>query len=154
MSGLAASLAADIISQLTEDASDFDIAFSAEYKREYISKLDDLAQPSTHQMTLILAPVDMTHNRDAWGEVHSVITLGMAAQITVSNSSDAAEMDPSEKFVDDLAMYFCGARKFDSYWECTLCKPTYGDHYNNSLKEKSEFHVPILLQFQRRVVVT
>lgn len=148
MSGYAKTVATDLIAQLA--GASFDIPYSISYNRMYITKLEDMepAGSASSEMSIILAPVDLEYERTGWGAMNVKLTIGMAFQIMVADVTSDAEMDPLEKFVDDVCGWLIGPRKFaNGYWSALEPKPIYGDQYNEHLRTQGKFFVPCLLQF-------
>lgn len=142
-------IATDIIAQLAANPKLFAIPYTAAYRRQFVDATEKAAAPGTAAsvLQLIFAPVDTDYERIGWGAARITVTLGMLVTIQVADPTNDAEIDPLEEFVDVFATWLLGARQFATVFSAQ--KPTViaGDHLNDHLYEKSEFHVPIIAEF-------
>ena len=154
MAGLAKTIALDVIAQMASQTVFLWSVpnYTAAYKRMYVDDLETMvpALAPTSVMAVVLAPIGGDTDRDGWGgdAVHCTVQIGMLLQILVANPENDAEMDPYEQFIDQMRLFLLSSRHFASVWDCVSAAPVLGDHYNSHLYEKSEFHVPFLLEFQ------
>jgi len=155
MAGYAKTIADDLIAQLEalNAASPLAVAdFTASYDRMYLSDLESM-QPAgdpASQMQIVIAPVGTEYQRTAYGAVRPIVTLGILFQIAVATADGQvtdSNIDAYEELVDQVCVFLLGPRQFASVWNAKDPTPIYGDHYNAHLYEKSEFHVPVLVDF-------
>ena len=154
MPGLAKTIALDVIAQMaSQTAFTWSVPnYTAAYRRMYVDDLETMipALTAASQMQIVLAPVGGDTDREGWGgdAVHCTVHLGMLLQILVADPENDAEMDPYEQFLDQVRLFLLSSRHFATNWDCISCNPVLGDHYNDHLYGKSEFHVPMGLEFQ------
>jgi len=126
--------------------------YNAVFDRMYISDLENLApagDPSS-QFQIVLAPIGDDYERTGWGAARITTSLGMLFNIAVTTANGEIT-DPNiqayERFVDQVCTWLIGARKFAEVWSAAKPQPIKGDHYNNHLYNRSELHIPVLLDF-------
>ena len=92
-----------------------------------------------------------------WGAARITITLGILFDVAVT-TADGVVTDPNidayEALIDQFCTWLIGPRKFATYFSASEPTAVFGDHYNDHLYEKSEFHVPVLVDFFCDVGVT
>lgn len=151
----AKTIATDVFAQLAAQnaASAFAVStYNAAFQRMYVSDLEDLtpAGDPSSEMQLVLAPVGTEYTRDGWGGARITVVLGMLFNIAVT-TADGDVTDPNidayEQFVDQVCTFLVGGRLFAEVWSVEDPQPIFGDHYNDHLYDKSEFHVPVLIKF-------
>jgi len=146
-------IAADVIAQMAADGHPaWPVAFSAEYSRMYISDLETMAPAggATDQMALVFAPAAENYERVGWGGVRITITIGILFDVMVTTANGEVT-DPQigayEALVDQITTWLMGPRKFAQGFWASDPVTVKGDHYNEHLYEKTEFHVPVLIDF-------
>ena len=146
--GWAEQIANDVINQMSSWT--FAIDYNVAFKRLYVSELDDqaLALTSSSQMQVTITTIETERKHCGWGAQNLDITLGFVCQISVSKTLTDTEIAPLEQFVDNLCDFLSGPRLFASgLWTVTGVKAVYGDHLMNMIREKGQFHLPILVTF-------
>jgi hypothetical protein len=152
----------DIVTQLNakQIASPFAVtSFTASYERKFVSDLGDdpaaaisaILPVSTDTPAVVIAPIQTHYERPAWGAVQENYHYGLVVTTRLKNADDANELDPLDLFVEQICEFLIGARKFSTTWYCIEVKPIYGDHMNEHLTEKQEYHVPIMIEMKRTV---
>ena len=152
----------DVIAQLAAFNTATPLAvpeYSAEFDRMYISDLEDLAPAGgvTSQMQLVFAPIETKVERTGWGAVRVTVSLGILFNVAVTTANNAVtdpKIDAYEQLVDQVVTWLMGPRFFAAGWCASDPLPIMGDHYNDHLFNKSEFHVPVLVDFFADLVVT
>ena len=130
--------------------------FTAEFQRMYLIDLEKLAPAggATENMQMVFAPVEESYERPGWGGVRITVTLGVLFNVKVLMANKEIT-DPKlgdyERLVDQFVTWIMGAWKFgsDDGYQFDARDPVVvkGDHYNDHLYEKEEFHVPVILDF-------
>jgi hypothetical protein len=153
VSDFAESLANDVIAQMGNQT--FAVSsYSASYQDMFVTDLETMAPAGSagSEMQVIFAPVGGDTERTAWGAVRNTETLGVLFQIAV-DVADGVVNDtnlPSyRKFVNQFCDFLLGPRKFAVTWNAAAPKVIMGDHYNDHLYQKFEFHVPVIVDFFR-----
>jgi len=126
--------------------------YSAEFDRMYVSDLEDLAPAggTTSQMQLVFAPIESKVERTGWGAVRVTISIGILFNVAVTTANGVVtdpNIDAYEQMVDQVVTWLMGPRTFADGWSASDPMPIMGDHYNDHLYSKSEFHVPVLVDF-------
>ena len=155
MSSYAKTIADDVIAQLAafHAATPLAVAtYNAAFQRMYVTTLEDMipAGDPTSELQIVLAPVETKYERTGWGGYRVTVTLGILFNIAVATADGEvtdANIDAYEQVVDQVCEFLIGARQFASTWSASEPMPIFGDHYNDHLYEKSEFHVPVLVDF-------
>ncbi len=152
-SSLAKQIALDVIAQMqAEGAPTWPVEFSAEFHRDYISDLEDMAPAGgvTTQMQMVFAPAAENYERIGWGGVRTIITMGLLFDVMIA-TQDGEVTDPNidayEALVDQFNQWLMGPRKFAGGFWASDPVTVKGDHWNDHIYQKSEFHVPILVDF-------
>ncbi len=147
-------IALDLIAQMqAEGAPEWVLPqFSAEYQRMYLSALETMAPAGgpTSQMQIVFAPVEPKYERIGWGAVRIMVSLGVLFDVLVQKQNGVItdpNIDAYEFLVDQFCTWLMGPRKFAGGWCASDPVAILGDHYNDHLWEKSEFHVPVLIDF-------
>jgi hypothetical protein len=153
-SSYAKQIALDVIAQMqAEGAPAWAVsAFTAEYDRMYLSDLEVMAPAGgpTSELQLVFAPVEPKYERTGWGGVRITITLGVLFDVMVTVANGIVtdpNIDAYEALVDQFCTWLVGPRTFASMWSAKEPTAVFGDHYNDHLYEKGEFHVPVLVDF-------
>lgn len=150
---LAQQIALDVIAQMAaEGAPSWPVEMSAEYQRMYISDLETMepAGGVTSKMQLVFCPAAENYERIGWGGVRTTITLGLLFNVSVDVANGEVtdeNIGAYEALVDQFNQWLMGPRKFASGFWASDPVTVKGDHYNDHLYEKSEFHVPVLIDF-------
>ena len=146
-------IALDVIAQAQADgAPEWAIEFTAEFQRMYVSDLETMAPAggATSEMQLVFAPVEPKWERTAWGAARITISLGILFNVKVAMANKIItdpEIDTYEWLVDQFVTWLMGPRKFAHLWHASEPLAVFGDHYNQHLNRKEEFHVPVLVDF-------
>ena len=152
-------IAEDLIAQMAAEGHPaWAVPMSAEFDRMYLSDLEDMAPAGgvTTEMQVVIAPVEPKWER-SWGAARITITLGILFDVAVT-TADGVVTDPNidayEALIDQFCTWLIGPRKFATYFSASEPTAVFGNHYNDHLYEKSEFHVPVLVDFFCDVGVT
>lgn len=153
-------IATDCIAQMAaEGAPSWGVPLSAEFDRMYLSDLEDMAPAggATNQMQLVFAPVEEKYERTGSGGVRITVTIGVLFDCMVTTANGVVtdpNIDAYDQLVDAFTTWLMGPRKFATLWCASDPVAVKGDHYNDHLYEKSEFHVPVLIDFFCDVTVS
>jgi hypothetical protein len=162
MPGYAKQIALDVIAQLAalNEAAPLAVPdYEAAFQRMYVTDLESLvpAGDPASKMQIVLAPVETVYERTGWGGVRITVTLGLLFNIAVATAAGEVtdeRIDAYEQLVDEVCTFLVGPRLFAGSWSAKDPLPIFGDHYNDHLYEKSEFHVPVLVDFFQDVGVS
>jgi hypothetical protein len=158
VSDYAETLANDVIAQMSVQNFAVD-TYEASYVDMFVTDLETMipAGNAGSVMQVIFAPVGSEDERTAWGAVRNTQTLGVLFQIAVAVAGGVVtdtNLSNYRKFVNQFCSFLLGPRKFATTWSATAPKAIMGDHYNNHLYQKFEFHVPVLVDFFQDVGVS
>lgn len=151
MSGPAETIAKDIIEQMARKLWVVE-QYTAHFRRMYVVLLEDLtpAGDATSKMEVVFAPVGTEYERIGWGAARKTVTLGILFRVaakTARGEVTDTQIDKYEEFVDEFCTWLVGPRKFATAWSARDPMPIFGDHFNDHLYDKGEFHVPVLVDF-------
>ena len=145
-------IATDCIAQMAAEGHPaWTVPLSAEFDRMYIDDLETMAPAggATTEMQVVFAPVEPKVERTGWGAVRITIALGILFNVMVQKQNGVVtdpNIDAYEQLIDQFLTWIMGPRKFAGF---SASEPiaVFGDHYNSHLNRKSEFHVPVLVDF-------
>ncbi len=154
-------IALDVIAQMQGDgAPTWAVSpLAAEYQRMYLDDLETMepAGGANSEMQIVFAPIEPKTERCGTGGVHITISLGVLFNVKVAMANKVItdpNIDAYECLVDQFITWLMGPRKFAEYFSALDPVCILGDHYNEHLYEKEEFHVPVLVDFHAFVTVT
>ena len=145
-------IALDVIAQM-QAAGNWPVpAVTAEYQRMYIADLESMAPAGgpTTEIQLVFAPAAENYERTGLGGVRITVTIGILFDVMVAKQNGVVtdpNIDAYEALVDQFNTWLMGNRSFAGGFWASDPVTVKGDHYNDHLNEKSEFHVPVLVDF-------
>ena len=146
-------IATDVIAQMAAEGHPaWTVPMSAEFDRMYIDNLETMAPAGgvTTAMQVVFAPVEPKVERTGGGGVRITISMGILFSVMVQKQNGVVtdpNIDAYEQLIDQFLTWIMGPRTFAGGFSAFEPIAVFGDHYNSHLDRKSEFHVPVLVDF-------